>query len=221
MTGNDRVGGYTADLASLKQIRLLADQIRKDHDRIDVLINNAGVNQPQREISPDGFEMTLAVNYLALFALSLLLLDLLKKAAPSRMVNVSSMVHSDTVDFDNLQGEKTYGPRQAYGLSKLCVIVFTYQLAERLRGSGVTVNCLHPGVIETKLLRRAGFSGGAPVENGAGNLIYLANSSELEGLTGKYFMEQHEAKSSPGSYDETVWKKLWRKSEEMTGVQLR
>jgi NAD(P)-dependent dehydrogenase (short-subunit alcohol dehydrogenase family) len=136
-----------------------------------------------------------------------LLLDLIKKSAPSRIINVSSMTHSSSIDFDDLQGEKYYSGYSAYSLSKLCNIFFTYELAERLQGTGVTVNCLHPGVIDTKLLR-TNFSGGRPVFEGSKTSVYLATAPELENVTGKYFMDKRETRSSHISYDPEVRKKL-------------
>ncbi|HEX2987158.1 MAG TPA: SDR family NAD(P)-dependent oxidoreductase, partial [Chloroflexota bacterium] len=142
-TGNDQLELYLADLSSRRQVRELANQIVGTHDRLDVVVNNAGVFEPARRLTEDGVEMTFAVNYLAVFLLTQQILDLLKASAPSRIVNVSSGVHGTAnLDWDNLQGEKVYDGYQAYALSKLSDVIFTLELAERLRNTGVTANCL-------------------------------------------------------------------------------
>jgi len=215
VTGNDRIEFFVADLASLRQIRNLAEEIEVKHNRLDVLINNAGVIENQRKLTEDGYEMTFAVNHLSYSLLTGLLLDLLKKSVPSRIINVSSMTHSSSIDFDDLQSEKYYNGYGAYSLSKLCNILFTYELAQRLQGSGVTVNYLHPGVINTKLLRM-NFSGGRPVSEGSKTSVYLATAPELENLSGKYFVDKRATRSSKISYDPEVRKKLWEISEKMT-----
>ncbi len=156
-TGSDRLELFIADLSSMRQVRSLAAEIMESHDRLHVLINNAGTFQPERKLTKDGLEATFAVNYLAPFLLTHGLLGLLNVSAPSRIVNVASIAHlNETLDPDNLQGNRYYDGFQAYANSKLAIILFTYALAERLQGTGVTANCLHPGVIRTKLLR-AGF----------------------------------------------------------------
>lgn len=212
-TNNDRIEGYTADFTSLTQVRRMADEIRRDRQTVNILINNAGTYQQRRFLSEDGFEATYAINFLALSYLTLLLLDTLRQNAPARIVNVSSMVHAHPHDFErHLRGETPYEGYQAYAFSKLCVVMFTYDLAQKLKNSAVTANCLHPGVIDTKLLHAAGFSGGAPVQRGADNLIYLATDSALEGATGKYFMEQSESRSSALAFDPVLRDKLRRKT---------
>ena len=217
-TGNGRIEIFIADLASLKQVRNLAEQVHQKHDSLDVLINNAGVYETTRKITQDGFEMTFAVNHLAPFLLTLLLLDLLIKSAPSRIINVSSIAHASSIDFENLQGEKHYGGYEAYSLSKLCNILFTYELAQRLKGGGVTVNCLHPGVINTKLLKTGWGMGGSPVTEGCKTSVYLATAPELAKVTGKYFMNKRQKKSSRISYDTETQTKLWQISEQLTGI---
>jgi retinol dehydrogenase 12 len=217
-TGNDRIEAFIADLSSLKQVRNLAEQVLEKHDRLDVLINNAGVYETSHRISEDGFEMTFAVNHMAPFLLTLLLLDLLKNSAPCRIINVSSQVHASSVDFDNLQAEKHYSAYEAYSLSKLCNVLFTYELAERLKGKGITVNCLHPGVIGTKLLKAGWGMGGSPVTEGSKTSVYLATASELSTVTGKYFKDMKPTKSSQISYDAETGKRLWRISEQLTGT---
>ena len=217
VTGRTKLQGFVADLNSLRQVRKLAAEVLEQHDRLDVLINNAGVYEHERGLSEDGLEMTFAVNHVGPFLLTLLLLDLLRESAPSRIVNISSMIHAGTIDFENLQGEKRYSGNEAYCLSKLCNILFTYELAERLQGTGVTANCLHPGVINTKLLR-ASWSGGIRVTEGSRNVVYVATDPALENVTGKYFVSGRETPSSSISYDMKTRKKVWELSERLAGV---
>ena len=215
-----KVETYLADFASLSQVRRLGKEIRRDHDRLDVLINNAGVLENRQRKSEDGYEMTFAVNHLAPFVLTSFLVDALKKGAPSRIVNVSSMMHSHFIDFENLQGEKGFEGYEAYGLSKLCNILFTYELAERLKGTGVTVNCLHPGVINTKLSGGGlGGSGGGSGSHRSRTCMFVATDERLADVTGRYFMNMRETRSADITYDPGIRKKLWRISESLTGIQ--
>lgn len=216
-TGNNRLDFFRADLASFREIRQLAAAVLGKYPRLDVLINNAGVYEPHRRLSADGIEMTLAVNHLAPFLLTGLLLPLLKKSAPARIIIVSSMAHASSVDFDNLQGEKGYSGYQAYATSKLCNILFTFELAERLAGSGVTANCLHPGVINTKLLQAGWGMGGAPPEEGARTPVYLASAPELQHVSGKYFRDMRVARPAAVAYDREARRKCWEISEQLTG----
>ena len=185
-TGNDQLDFFIADLSSLQQIRTMGAEIRRKYNRLDVLINNAGVAMNKLEISDDGYEMTFAVNHLAVFAFTLLLLDLMTQSAPSRIIIVSSMAHSSSLNFKNLVVPRNFDGWEVYRQSKLCNVLFTYELAEKLQNQGVTVNCLHPGVINTKLLR-VNFGGGRPVTEGSRKLAYLATAPELETVTGKIF----------------------------------
>ncbi|MBW1772826.1 MAG: SDR family oxidoreductase [Deltaproteobacteria bacterium] len=212
---------FVGDFSSLDQVRQLARDIKGKHDRLDVLINNAGILDNRQRTSEDGYEMTFAVNHLATFLLTGLLLELLKKSAPSRIVNVTSMMHSHSIDFENLQGERGYDGHEAYGLSKLCNVLFTYELAERLKGTGVTVNCLHPGVINTKLFRGGWGGGGGGGSHRSENLLYVATDKALADVTGKYFMNIRETRSADITYEPVIREKLWRMSEEMTGIQYK
>jgi NAD(P)-dependent dehydrogenase (short-subunit alcohol dehydrogenase family) len=215
-TGNKELEFYLADLSSQKQIRELAKAIIQKHDKLHVLINNAGVYEPYRNLTEDGLEMTFAVNSVAPLLLTNLLLDLLKKSAPSRIIMVTSMAHEGaTVDWDNLQGEKSYDGYEAYALSKLAVLLLAYELARRLEGTRVTVNCLHPGVIDTKLLRAGWGSGGADVKEGAETHVFLASSPTVENITGKYFDNKQPVSSSPLSYDQTLQKRFWQLGEKL------
>jgi NAD(P)-dependent dehydrogenase (short-subunit alcohol dehydrogenase family) len=217
-----------ADLSSQASIRSAAERIRSSWPRLHVLINNAGVFTRRRELTVDGLETQFAVNHLAYFLLTNLLLNQLKAGAPSRIINVASGAHAGAaIDFQDLQGEQGYNGSEAYARSKLANILFTYELARRLRGSGVSANCLHPGVIATKLL--AAYMGvpagggalartfGARPEQGAQTIVYLASSEEVEGVTGKYFSHGKAVKSSLESYDEAAARRLWDVSERLTG----
>jgi len=173
-----------------------------------------------RELSQDGFEMTFAVNHLAHFLLTDLLLDLIKKSGYSRVINVASMAHASEIYFDNLQHEKFYEGYSAYALSKLCNILFTYELAEKLSGSKTTVNCLHPGVIRTKLLHAGWGFGGSELNEGSKTPVHLATSQEVEKITGKYFVNCAQSNSSDISYNQEKRKLLWEISEKMIAENL-
>lgn len=220
VSGNSDLELFIVDLSSQKEVRRLAADVQKNHNRLDVLINNAGIFEKERRLTEDGIEDTFAVNYLAPFLLTNLLLDLLKISAPSMIINVASIAHrSAAIDWDNLQGERYYDDYNAYAVSKLCIILFTYALSRRLNGSGVTVNCLHPGVIKTKLLREGfGDYPGETPEKGARTSIYLAGSPEMDGVSGKYFENQRIARSSTMSYDEALQERLWIISEKLTAL---
>jgi NAD(P)-dependent dehydrogenase (short-subunit alcohol dehydrogenase family) len=218
-----------ADLSSQEEIRRLADEVKESYPRVDVLINNAGVIRSERITTADGLETTFAVNHLAHFLLTNLLLDALKASAPSRIVNVASgEQRNGTIDFDDLQGEKGYKGAKAYSQSKLATVLFTYELARRLEGTGVSANCLHPGVVGTNL--GSGVSGvfGFTVralrplmkspEKGAQTSVYLASSPEVEGVSGRYFAKKAEARSSDASYDERLARRLWEASADLTNL---
>ncbi len=209
-----------ADFASLRQVRAMARQVLQQFDRLDVLLNNAGVYMRTRQRTEDGLETTFAVNHLAHFLLTVSLLGMLKNSAPSRIINVSSIAHT-RAQFDpgNFQGEKRFEPYAAYALSKLANILFTYELAERLAGTGVSVNCLHPGVVTTKLLR-AGFvssTGISPLE-GAETPVYLAIDPDAGRISGEYFVDKKPHSSSILSRDPLVRRILWELSSELVGV---
>ena len=218
-----------ADLSSQRSIRDAAELIRAAHRRVHVLVNNAGVIPRQRETTVDGLEMQFAVNHLAYFLLTNLLLDQLIDAAPSRVVNVSSGAHQGgRLDFGDLQSERRYDPVRVYGRTKLANVLFTYELARRLGGTSVTSNCLHPGVVATKLMAdymNVPLVGGAiartfggSVERGAETTVYLAASRDVEGVTGRYFVGQRETRSSPASYDVALQQQLWEESARLTAL---
>ncbi len=226
-SGSSTVDLLTADLSSQSAIRDLASRFLLGSDRLDVLINNAGLWKRKREVTVDGFEMHFAVNHLAYFLLTNLLLDALKAAAAARIVSVASGLHErGEIDFDALQAERSFGGVKAYSNSKLANVLFTYELARRLNGSGVTANCLHPGVVATDLVRETfpapmrwlgGFILTSP-EKGAATSIYLATSPEVAGVSGKYFAKQRERRSSRESYDAALASRLWDVSSELTSL---
>ena len=222
------VATIVADLSSLAGMRQAAAEFIKSRSTLHVLVNNAGGMFTKRRLTPDGFEYTFALNHLNYFLLTSLLLDLLKASAPSRIINVSSNAHEQAkIDFDNLQGEKRYAGLEAYGQSKLANLLFTYELARRLEGTGVTVNAVHPGFVATGFARNngpvynigtwiAGQLFGRKPERGAQTSIYLASSPEVEGVSGKYFVDCKPIESRPQSYDRAVAQKLWQVSLKLT-----
>jgi NAD(P)-dependent dehydrogenase (short-subunit alcohol dehydrogenase family) len=220
-----------ADFADQDAVRRLAAEVEERHSRIDVLVNNAGATYPKRRLTPEGVELTLAVNHLAPFLLTTSLLDRLRESAPARIVNVASVAHENAhFDFDDLAMERGYRPFAAYGRSKLANLWFTYELARRLDGSGVTVNAVHPGLVRTALgnhsgpLRHAGWrllhvayhKVSLTPDEGAVAITYLASAPELEGVTGCYFAEGRPTESSPASRDPAAAARLWALSEELT-----
>ena len=218
-----------ADFASLDQVRALAAAIRANRPRVDVLVNNAGLMLTERERTRDGYEAVFAVNHLAPFLLTNLLLDSLCAAGRARVVTVASRAHSRAkLDFDDLQGERHWNGWRAYCASKLCNVLFNLELARRLEGKGVTANALHPGVIATGfgrentgawkwMLRVARVAMSSP-EKGAATQIYLAASPDVEGVSGKYFVDCRPAKASAAGTDVASARRLWEISEGMTGL---
>ncbi len=219
-TGNEELGSYLADLSSLGEVRELAERVSSDHDRLDVLVNNAGVISQEREESEDGFELTFAVNYLSHFLLTNLLLPLLRDAAPSRIVNVASAAQSP-IDFDDVMLERGYDAMRAYGQSKLAQIMFTFSLAERLRDSGVSANALHPAsLMDTKMVQETFGYTMSTVEEGTDATVRLAVSPELEGVTGRYFDGRREGRANRQARDPEARRRLWALSEELCGSLL-
>ncbi|MFX1416469.1 MAG: SDR family oxidoreductase [Promethearchaeota archaeon] len=229
-TGNTKTDLMICDLASLDSIRQFAKEFTQKYDRLDVLVNNAGCTIHKRQVTNDGFERTLAVNYLGPFLLTHELLPMLKSSAPSRVINLTSGIHSSArVDFDDLQNERKYRAMNAYGAAKLMVVMYTYELARRLEGTGVSVNAVHPGFAATNLGSNTGalrhrimFKMVRPLQisakKGAETSVYVATSPELEGVTGKYFAKSEERPSSELSYDEEAQKRLWVVTEELLGL---
>jgi NAD(P)-dependent dehydrogenase (short-subunit alcohol dehydrogenase family) len=219
-TGNPKVDFVAADLSSQQQVRRMAAEILVRYGQLHVLINNAGVILLERQLTADGVEATFAINHLAPFLLTNLLLDRLKASAPARIVNVSSTVHYDApLKLDRLQSEKNYNGINAYKLSKLGNVLFTFELADRLKGTDVTANCLHPGVVATKLLGTGwGWSNGLTSAQGAALSVYLATSPEVEGVTGKYFESPSAGGASPKANDVKLRRQLWEASAQLTGL---
>lgn len=223
-TGNQHVDYFVTDLSSLHSINDLSGRIKTKLDHLDVLVNNAGALFVKRHTSVDGLEMTFALNHLNYFYLSNLLLDLMKQTGKARIVNVSSAAHfSGNVGFDDLQSEKGYNPMVVYGTSKLMNLLFTYELVRHLNGDGITVNALHPGFVASNFGRSNGglldplfkvFQLGAiNPRQGAKTSVYLASSDDVEGVTGKYFYQCQEIKSSKDSYNRAVASRLWEETQ--------
>jgi NAD(P)-dependent dehydrogenase (short-subunit alcohol dehydrogenase family) len=231
VTGRTDVEVVRGDFAQLAEVRRVGDEILARTDAIHVLVNNAGVTLMKRTLTPDGYETTFAVNHLAYFLLTGLLLPRLRAAAPgARIVNVASDAHRwGRLDLDDLQNEREYKAMKVYGQSKTANILYTRELARRLVGSGVTVNALHPGAVATRLGR-----GNGPVldlvqraiglfmkspEQGAATSIHLASSAALEGVSGRYFANQKEKQPAAHATDDATAKRLWEISESLTGFQ--
>lgn len=228
-TGNDAIDYLLADLSIQAQVRHLAQEFLSRYSRLDVLVNNAGGFFLTRQESMDGIEMTWALNHLSYFLLTNLLLDRLKASASARVVDVASNSHfKQKLDFDDLQMKRQYNCIKAYGRSKLANVLFTYELARRLEGTGVTANALHPGLVATNIGQNNGMLAkgfilwarvkGVSVEEGARTVVYLASSAEASGISGKYFTKEREIRSDPVSYDMAAARRLWQTSEEMTGM---
>jgi len=237
-SGNPDIHVLLADLSAQKQVRALAENFTRQHGRLHLLVNNAGVIMGRRVLTEDGFEITFAVNYIACFLLTNLLSGALREGAPSKIVNLTSAAHwTASLDFDNLQGEKVYRRDTVYAQSKLAVIIFTYELARRLEGTGITVNCVCPGATRSGIWAHSSrlvdaffhaFMKGP--EEGARLPLYLACSVQADGLTGRYFRTRQHlrtskvdvtgtmSKSSPVTYDRETAAKLWELSEQLTGL---
>jgi NAD(P)-dependent dehydrogenase (short-subunit alcohol dehydrogenase family) len=224
-----RVDLALADLSSQAEVRNLAEEFKRRYDRLDVLVNNAGLVQSTRTETVDGLESTFAINHLAPFLLTNLLLDVLKKSAPSRVVTVSSEAERwGNIDFDDLQSKKKYRGFPVYGMTKLANIMFTYELAERLEGTGVTATCMHPGAVNT----RFGTSNRGPMtllfrlfkpfmrtpDQGADTVIWLASSPEAEGLSGRYYADRKPLEPKKIANDPAACRRLWEESERLTGL---
>jgi NAD(P)-dependent dehydrogenase (short-subunit alcohol dehydrogenase family) len=239
--GDKSIDLMICDLSSMDSIRRFAEEFKRKHDRLDVLVNNAGAMFNKREVTQESFERTLAVNYLGPFLLTHELLDLLKSSAPSRIINVSSgLAKNGKVCLDDLQSEKNYRGTKAYSQvrapvyanTKLMVMMFTYELSRRLKGTGVTANVLMPGFVATNLGKNSGslssslmFKMVRPMQvnakRGAETSVYLASSDEVKDVTGKCFAKKKEVMTCPASYDEELQKQLWKKTENMLNLALQ
>jgi NAD(P)-dependent dehydrogenase (short-subunit alcohol dehydrogenase family) len=230
VSGNDATDLMIYDMSSKSSIRSFINEFIGKHNRLDVLINNAGAVFSKRETTFDGFESTFAVDYLGMFLLTHELLPLLRSSAPSRIINLSSGLYkSGRLDLNDLQDEKTYNGMQVYANAKLMVLMFTYALARRLEGSGVTVNAVMPGFVATNLGRNTCslrqsimFKLVRPMQlspkKGAETSVYLASSDKVRGVTGKCFAKKQEVTTATVSYDQTLQEKLWNKSLELLGM---
>jgi retinol dehydrogenase 12 len=210
-----------ADLSSQAEVRALADEFKRKYNQLHVLINNAGALFTNYRETVDGIEMTFALNHLAYFLLTNLLLDTITASTPVRIINVASNAHEGyTIDFDDLGHRRQYGGWTTYGASKLANIMFTYELARRLEGTEVMVNAMHPGFVNTNFQQAARLDMRGPLtpEEGADTLIWLATSKDVEGITGKYFVRRRDTRSSDVSYDKVVATRLWEVSADMTGL---
>jgi NAD(P)-dependent dehydrogenase (short-subunit alcohol dehydrogenase family) len=224
-TGSEAVELMVADLSSQAEVRRLADDFKRKHDRLHVLMNNAALWPTKRMVTVDGLELQFGLNHLAYFLLTDLLLDVLKASAPARIVNTSSGLHKRSrIDFDDLQAERSYKHMRAYGQSKLANVLFTNELARRLVGTEITVNSFSPGMARTNLGRYMSRTAqflfrllAKKTEKGAETGIYLASSPEVEGVTGKYFADCRPAKPSKFAHDRSIARQLWDVSESLTG----
>jgi NAD(P)-dependent dehydrogenase (short-subunit alcohol dehydrogenase family) len=225
-----RVELFLADLGAQAQVRDVAAALCRRFPRIDVLLNNAGVVNLRYSTTPDGIETVFAVNHLAYFMLTLLVLDALRAAPAARIVNVASEAHRmGRLDFDDLGNSKRFRAMRVYGQSKLCNILFTYALARRLEGSGVTANCLHPGAVATRLGQNNGRVATALTKvlrpffrtpaDGADTAVYLASAAELASVIGTYFANRKPIRSTRVTYDDAIQQRLWDVSETLTGVR--
>jgi retinol dehydrogenase 14 len=227
-SGNPAVDVFVADMSSQAEVRRLADEILAVYPRLDVLLNNVGGFWAHRHVTADGFEHTFALNHLAPFLLTNLLLDRLIASAPARVVTVSSGAQSmGNIDFDDLMGEQKYSGSRAYNQSKLANVMFAYELAKRLEGTGVTSTALHPGLTSTA------FSAEDPAlgllvtilrpfmkspRRGAETPVYLASSPQAEGLTGQFFANRKVKESHKSSYDTAITGRLWQVSADLVGL---
>lgn len=229
-SSNDDIDVFEADLSSQAQVRRLAADLQERYPRIDVLVNNVGGFWAHRHVTEDGLELTFALNHLAPFLLTSLVIDRMRAQERARIVNVTSSAESlGRIDFDDLQGAERYSGQRAYNQSKLANVLFTYELARRTTGTGVTANVVHPGVTRTAFgaedqMRLFAATGGIArpfmrsPERGADTVVWAASSPELDGVTGGYFHDRRPKRSSPRSHDEATAKRLWQVSEELTGA---
>ncbi len=215
---NRKVSSVAGDFSSFEQVRKMAAEINQKFPETDVLINNAGVYMTERRETEDGHEMTFQINYLSPCLLTFLVLDTLRKNTETRIVNVASIAHqSSHLDLNDLENKK-FDAYLAYANSKIENIYFTYVLAQKLMGTKITANCLHPGVLNTKLLNIGWGGGGSPIQKGAEVLEYVATSPELEDVSGVYFNKMNRERSNPVTYNEEISRKLWEKTLSILGL---
>ncbi len=229
VTGNSSVDLLVADLSSQQSVRQLAQAFQQRYAHLHVLVNNAGAHIQQREVSVDGIEMNLAINHLSAFLLTDILLDMMRSSAPARIVNVASNAMTKSINVDDLQSKQTFVPFDVYGQAKLAMVMCGYALARRLTGTGITVNALHPGFTATNIIANVAPPIARPFvgiikrflqtpEQGAQTALYLATSSEVEGVTGKYFIKSKQTPSVPISYHEVLQERVWDISAYLVGL---
>jgi NAD(P)-dependent dehydrogenase (short-subunit alcohol dehydrogenase family) len=222
-SGNAKLECFTADFSSLPAVRKMAADIAARHPRLDVLVNNAGVlpagsESGGRDLSEQGYDLCLAVNYLAPFLLTLLLLPCLSASDQARIINVCSAAQ-ERIDFKNLMMDSYYSPMRAYARSKLALAMFTFELNERLSDKNITVNCGHPGtLLDTKMVRQSAYQPHGSAESGADVVAHLATAPELENVSGAYFNQKTRALAHPQAYDLEARRKLWQVSLELVGL---
>ena len=224
IAGNDNIRTYLADLSSLAEVRRLAADIQKNNERLDILINNAGIGfgdpaSSQRELSKDGYELRFSVNYLAPFLLTNLLLPCLHKGAPSRILNIAS-IGQEPIDFDDVMLVKKYSGIRAYRQSKTALVMFTFDLAERIKNENITVNCLHPATyMDTKMVRDSKIEAQSSVRSGVDSVMHIALSPSLDGITGRFFDQKEEGQAIQQAYDKNARNELRKLSEKLTAVK--
>jgi len=222
-SGNRRLEMVVADFASLAEVRRMAEEIRGAHSGLDLLITDAGVGPgrmpgTRRELSRDGYELRFAVNHLAPFLLTELLLPLLRETPPSRVVNVTS-AGQEAIDFGDVMLERGYDGKRAYHQSKLAQVMFTFDLAERVRDEGITVNCVHPAsLLNTKMVTESYDRVLSSIEDGVRSVMVVATSPDLDGITGRYFDQTREARAHRQAYDPAAREMLWHLSERLVGL---
>lgn len=229
-TGSTLIDYICTDLSDLKQVCNLAATLKKNYQHIDVLVNNAGAYfKMKRYQSVDGYEMTLALNYLSPFLLTSLLIEMLQKSEQGRIINVSSNAHFDgKIRFDDLQSTHNYNGYDSYAQSKLALVLYTYELARRVKNTNITVNALHPGLVATNFgknngwlrfyIRRLIKRNEISAQEGATTCIYMATSPDVINITGSYFIQNKPVKSSKDSYNKKLAKQLWEDSENLTNI---
>ena len=234
LSGSAKIDMLVADLSSMDEVRRIAAEFRAKYDRLDVLLNNAGAVFSQYQVSADGYEMTFALNHISYYLLTHLLLDLLQQTAhdhgEARVINVSSSAHRNaTLQLDSLREENGYSFMNSYGASKLMNVLFTYELARRLEGTSVMVNAVHPGLVSTGFGHNTGRVWAALIkvaqklfaispQEGAETLVYLASAPEVKGISGKYWNQKQQKRSSDNSYDREQQQRLWEYSAGVTGL---
>lgn len=231
---NQNVDYDICDLSLLQEVRALAERLKRDYGRLDILINNAGARFLRHQLTPEGIEMTLATNHLSHFVLTLSLIDALKRSESARIVNVSSSVHFAGIGvIENIPSAKDYDGRKQYSNSKLANILFTYALADKLKGSGITINAVDPGMVATNFARNNGLAYWlkhrmyylqkrqllTPAQ-GSATIVYLSSSDDVVGVTGKYFEDKKEKRSSDISYNKAIQESLWASSAGLSRTDL-